>query len=102
MGLGKDPQTGKVSRSVMRSLKRPIPVKVKTHAAYKSREVPTSFSIGSRPIKVNQILDCWYGKNHAYFKVMAGDEDIYILRFDENEEAWELVFMDADPHFTPK
>ncbi len=74
---------------------RPVPIKVRSHAGYKAEEYPQAFSIGSRSFRVKKILDRWYGTDHAYFKIRADDENLYILRYNSAMNSWELVFMET-------
>ena len=74
---------------------KPIPVKVRSHSGYKAEEYPKAFTISSRTFEIKNILDRWYGVDHAYFKVIADDGNLYILRYDKIIDAWELVFMEA-------
>ena len=76
-----------------------IPIRVTARAGYKAEEFPQAFLIGSRRFGIEEILDRWYGTDHAYFKVRAEDQDLYILRYDQAEDVWELVFRGR---MTPK
>jgi hypothetical protein len=73
----------------------PVPVRVESYAGYKAEEYPKAFSIGDRSFRVDRILDRWYGADHAYFKVRTDDGGLYILRYDQGSDAWELVYMDV-------
>jgi hypothetical protein len=72
----------------------PVPVRVESYAGFKAEEFPKAFSIGDRSFRVDRILDRWYGADHAYFKVRTDDGGLYILRYDQSADAWELVYMD--------
>jgi hypothetical protein len=76
---------------------RPIPVavNVEAHAGFKAEEYPKAFSIGEKTFRVEKILDRWYGVDHAYFKIRTDDGGLYILRYDQGTDSWELVYMDA-------
>ena len=67
-------------------------VKVKCYSGYRLNERPVSFSIGEKEFQVKEILDRWYGADYAYFKVRADDGNIYILKYDEHQDSWELEF----------
>lgn len=77
----------------------PVPVKVGSHSGYKAEEYPKAFTISRRTFEIRNILDRWYGVDHAYFKVIAEDGHLYILRYDKNVDAWELVFMKASSYW---
>jgi len=67
-------------------------LKVKCYSGYKANERPVSFSIEEKEFQVKEILDHWYGPDYTYFKVKADDENIYILKYSEHEDSWELEF----------
>jgi hypothetical protein len=68
-------------------------IKVDCYAGYKADQRPYAFSLGRKKITVAEILDQWYGPNHVYFKVLAEDADIYILRYSEAHDLWDVVFF---------
>jgi len=74
-------------------------IKVDCYAGYKGNERPEAFSLGKKKVKVTEILDQWYGPDHAYFKVSAEDANIYILRYSEAHDLWDVVFFkEGDYH----
>lgn len=46
-----------------------------------------------RRVEVVENLDRWFGQDYAYFKVRGDDGNLYILRFDETRDAWELIMF---------
>jgi hypothetical protein len=74
-------------------------IKVDCYAGHKANQRPSTFSVGKKRMKVKRIVDQWYGPDHAYFKVLAEDANIYILRYSEANDHWELVFFkEGDYH----
>lgn len=62
-------------------------------------QCPVRFHLGQNARRVEAVLDRWYGPRDTYFKVLADDGKIYILRNDESqpdEERWSLEAF-ADP-----
>jgi hypothetical protein len=39
-------------------------------------------------------VDRWYSETHSYFRVHANDGQQYVLRFDLDEDCWELVMQE--------
>ena len=72
-----------------------MPVVVETYSGYKADEQPVAFHLGGRRIGVEQILDRWYGEDHAYFKVIGEDGTLYIIRQDRRSDTWELMRMEV-------
>ncbi|SNB44705.1 hypothetical protein [Geobacter sp. DSM 9736] len=70
-------------------------VHVQTGQGRKIEDRPTGFTIGDRKFKVQEILDRWDGKDDSYFKVLAEDGIIYILRHDLETDQWEVTLMDV-------
>jgi hypothetical protein len=58
-------------------------------------EEPAWFVVLEKRFQVREIVDRWFGEDHAYFKVKADDGVLYILRYSLVEAEWELVLMDA-------
>jgi hypothetical protein len=68
-------------------------IKVDCYAGYKANETPLTLSLGKKRLKVTDILDQWYGPDHTYFKVLAEDANIYILRYSEAHDVWNVVYF---------
>ncbi len=67
-----------------------------------SVEMIRRFHLDGREIEVSDTLDQWHGADYRYFKVKDEDDNIYILRFDESEEDWDLIiFKSAKSQATP-
>lgn len=64
-------------------------LKVATYSGHKGDERPTAFSLGGRIFVVKEIVDRWYGPNHAYFKLVTDDGNLYVLRHDL-KDFWEM------------
>jgi hypothetical protein len=70
-------------------------VHVQSGAPRKSDDTPTVFTIGDRKFNVQEVLDRWDGADHTYFRVLAEDGIIYILRHDLQTDEWEVTLMDV-------
>ncbi len=69
-------------------------IRVECYAGYRGDETPRRFFLGERKVEVVRILDRWLGEDHRYFKVRGDDDGIYILRYDDNLDSWELTMFD--------
>ena len=71
-----------------------LTIKVECYAGYKADERPLRFTLQSpheaRTHEVKEILDQWYGLGYCCFRVLADDDNIYILRHHEAEDLWTL------------
>ncbi|UCF72383.1 MAG: hypothetical protein JSW35_09385 [Deltaproteobacteria bacterium] len=65
-------------------------IQVSCYSGYKANERPTHFTVRGRNLQVEKIIDRWYGINHNYFKVLANDEKIYLIRYDQGKDLWTL------------
>jgi hypothetical protein len=65
-------------------------IKVECHAGYKADQRPLRFILGEQLLEVRDIEDQWYGPSACYFKVRASDDNLYILRHDEEQDLWSL------------
>ncbi len=67
-------------------------VAVRCYSGYKADERPVSFQVGAaEPRTVVDVIDQWYGEDHTYFKVLADDHMVYLLRHDRSLDEWVLV-----------
>ncbi len=57
--------------------------------------LPISFTLVGRKFSVTELMDSWYGADHAYFKVVADDGNLYVIRHDLEENDWEMVLMES-------
>jgi hypothetical protein len=67
---------------------------VDAYAGYKGEATPRSFTLDGRKLHVREVVDCWYSETHSYFRVHASDGQRYVLRFDLDENCWELVMRE--------
>jgi hypothetical protein len=65
-------------------------MKVECYAGYKGGQYPQRFTLGEQVLEVREIEDQWYSPSAQYFRVLAGDGSIYILRHDEENDTWTL------------
>ena len=73
----------------------PQRLRVSTHSGYKADERPVAFTLGERTLQVREVVDRWYGEEHAYFKLLAEDGNLYLVRHDTVTDEWELVMFEA-------
>jgi hypothetical protein len=69
-------------------------VTVDAYAGYKGEETPRAFTVEGAHLLVREILDRWYTETHSCFRLRASDGQRYVLRYDLNEEVWELVMQE--------
>ncbi len=69
-------------------------VTVEAYAGYKGEETPRAFTLDGIRLSVDEILGSWYTETHSCFRILASDGQRYVLRYDLNEEAWELVMQE--------
>jgi len=67
-------------------------ISVVCYSGYKADERPLRFRLGTRDYRVEEVMDQWYGPDDLFFKVRAGDGNVYILRRhgEEAEGDWTL------------
>jgi hypothetical protein len=63
-------------------------IKVQAYSGYKGNERPLCFSMEGKELVVDHILDRWYGEDYDYFKVLADDAEIYLLKRDRETDRW--------------
>ncbi len=58
--------------------------------------VPERFGRPGEMREVTEIVDRWPGEGYCYFRVIADDGSVYILRHDEGSDSW-LIHLFDDP-----
>lgn len=74
---------------------RPLTIRVECYAGYRGEEEPRRFFIGEKPIEIETIIDRWLDPEYRYFKVRSANNDVYILRHDEQSNRWELTMFQS-------
>jgi hypothetical protein len=72
--------------------------RVECYAGYRAEESPQRFFIGRHEIEVTEIIDRWLDPHASHFKVRGSDGGIYILRYDHDVDAWELILYNSGTH----
>ncbi|HIF02268.1 MAG TPA: hypothetical protein EYQ84_02680 [Nitrospinaceae bacterium] len=67
-------------------------VKVEFGQEFQTRESPIAFQVFGRRYGVKKIVDQWFGVGETYFKVEADDNNIYLLKHEEGQDYWDLIF----------
>lgn len=67
---------------------------VEAYAGYKGEETPRAFVYDGIRYEVREVLQRWYTDRHSYFKLFADDGHRYVLRYDGDEQIWELVMRE--------
>ena len=67
--------------------------RVQCYAGYRGEEEPRSFDLGDRRLEIVDIIDRWLAPDHRYFKVKVKSGDVYILRYDNAVDEWEITFV---------
>ena len=58
-----------------------------------TKERPVAFHVCDRRYRIKEVVDRWYGDGEIYFKVKADDNNIYLLKYEEGQGCWDLVFF---------
>ena len=72
-------------------------LRVQCHAGHRGEEEPRAFDLGDRRIEIMQIIDRWLSPDLRYFRVLAYDGSVYILRHNEAASEWELTLFRRQP-----
>ena len=66
-------------------------IEVESYSGYKANERPTLFLLEDRRVDVVDVIDRWYGTEDDFFKVLAGDGRVYLLKWHRLTDEWFLV-----------
>jgi len=74
------------------------PIQVTCYEGYKANESPRSFVWADRTLRINKIVDRWYGSSTDsrcgitdYFKVQADDGNTYIICYSRLFGGWAVL-----------
>lgn len=70
------------------STELPKKVEVVAYSGYKANERPLYFVLDQERLEVKNLIDRWYGLEHDYFKVLAGDGRVYLLKWHRSLDLW--------------
>jgi hypothetical protein len=65
-------------------------VRVECYAGYRGDQRPVRFMLGEQTYQVREIEDQWYSPGTIYFRALADDGNLYVLRHDEVSDLWTL------------
>jgi hypothetical protein len=70
-------------------------LEVDCYSGHKADERPVRFRLEGHEYLVEQVVDQWYGPQDVFFKVLASDGNLYILRREATtpEGRWQLEFF---------
>ena len=71
-------------------------VDVEAYSGFKADERPFEFKLGVHSYRVIELVDKWYGPDDTWFKVLADDDGVYILRLNRSG-GWSLESYRATP-----
>jgi hypothetical protein len=58
-------------------------------------ELPVEIRMGDRTIGVKAVVDCWYGEDYDYFKLLADDGNAYLIKHWRLDGCWELTLYSS-------
>ena len=67
-------------------------IKVEFCSKLKTKERPVAFQVCDRRYRIKEIVDRWYGVGEVFFKVEADDDNNYLLKYEEGQGCWDLIF----------
>ena len=69
---------------------RGLVIRVECYAGHKANERPTFLWVENEKRVVESIIDQWAGEDHDYFKLVADDHRVYLIRYDRRADFWTL------------
>lgn len=65
-------------------------IRVETYSGQRADERPLRFYAREHCYEVQTVEDKWYSPDVTYFRVIADDGNIYVLRHDEANDVWTM------------
>jgi hypothetical protein len=76
---------------------RLVPIQAECYAGAKADETPRRFTLETRHVEVEEVLDRWHQAESLpewpradYFKVLGADRHVYLLKHDLESDEWFL------------
>ena len=66
----------------------PKKIDVVAYSGYKANERPLYLVLDEQRLEVKKTLDTWYAEEHDYFKVLADDGKVYLLKWHRFLDMW--------------
>ena len=70
------------------SMEFPKKIEVVAYSGYKANERPLYLVLDEQRLEVKNTIDTWYGVEHDYFKVLAEDGKVYLLKWHRSLDLW--------------
>lgn len=74
-----------------------MPIRVECYAGYRGEQEPRAFWLGERRLAALEIVDRWLAPGYRDYRVQADDGNLYILRYHEADDRWELEAFTRGP-----
>ena len=68
----------------------PKKIEVMAYSGYRANERPLYLVLDEQRLEVKDTLDTWYGVEHDYFKVLAEDGKVYLIKWHRSLDLWFL------------
>lgn len=65
-------------------------IRVECYAGHRADERPLRFSAGERTYQIERVDDKWYSPGATFFRVLADDGNIYVLKHNEARDTWSI------------
>ena len=65
-------------------------IRVECYSGHRADERPLRFFAGNCTYVVQSVDDKWYSPGATYFRVLADDGNVYVLKHDEAADTWSL------------
>lgn len=66
-------------------------IEVVAYSVYRANERPVRFLLDDTHLEVERIIDRWIGEEHDFFKCLANDGQIYLLKWHRTRDQWFLL-----------
>jgi hypothetical protein len=71
-----------------------VRLEVECYAGYRAEETPRALRFADRRVQVVEVIDRWLAPEHRYFKLRGDDGAIYLVRYDAEQDEWELTLYE--------
>ena len=69
----------------------PKRIRVVGYSGYRLNERPLWFVFDNHKLQVENVIDRWHGADYDYFRVLADDGRVYLIKWHRIDDAWFVV-----------
>jgi hypothetical protein len=71
-------------------------IDVESYSGFKNNERPRRFRLGESWLEVKDVIDQWYSPEATWFRVLASDNNVYVIKAEDDNWMLERAIAEVD------